>query len=127
MKELKTVITALIAGDQKRAEKLMKEYITTKSATILAEMQAGENGVKMRKTLIVIEWEKYVILGEYDTVYNRLGDVEECWVDMMGNSDKFSVIEDVDDDVTHTIDEVVSIIELKTTSSQMDGWDPDDE
>lgn len=80
----------------------------------------------MKKTLIVIEWEKYVILGEFDTVYNRLGDVEESWVDMMGNSDKFSVIEDVDHEVTHTIDEVVSIIELKTTSSQMDDWDPKD-
>lgn len=44
MKQLKIAITALVAGDQLQAKKLMKEYIAAKSATILAEMQASEPG-----------------------------------------------------------------------------------
>lgn len=44
MKQLKTAITALVAGDQLQAKKLMKEYIAVKSATILAEMQGQPGG-----------------------------------------------------------------------------------
>jgi hypothetical protein len=79
------------------------------------------------KTLIIISDQQYVVPCSYDTVLNRLGDVEESWVDMMRDQGDFSIIDNVNDEVTHTVDEIVSIIDIATTSSQMDGWDPDEE
>lgn len=74
MTQLKTAIVALITGDQQQAEKLMKEYITAKSAAILTELQVPrrEENNEMNQYIQMFDG-KLGVVAESDGSEVRLG------------------------------------------------------
>ena len=78
-------------------------------------------------TKIVLNGEVYVLRESWIFIWNQLDHDEERWVEMMKEGGKMEVIKNSDEFPNTSLGKMIDIIELGTTSSQMDGWDSEED